>query len=140
MYDLLVDGAALQSQQTYLRSQLTEITDPYARQQLQGLLALLTSIAEQAYDQYGIEAIPGPAEEVLAAYLLRRGISGNLRQYARIALDLQPPQFDNPAQICRLVTQLLGPRRARELLDSEITEPAPATVVVAPQESTEPHE
>lgn len=139
LYDLLLDGPALQSQQLYLRTLLTETTEPFAHSQLQGILSLLESIAEQAYDMYGINAIPGPVEEVLAAYLVRRGVSNNLRTYVRIALDLQPPQFDTPAQVSRLVTQLLGPDRARQLLDSDITQynqAAPA----APQETTPPHE
>lgn len=124
LYDLLIDGPSLQHQQNYLQSLQQQTTDPYAQQQISGILSLLGSIAEQAYDLYGILAIPGPPDVVLAAYLARRITSPvPLRQFIRIAIDAQPPAFDTPASICQYLTQLVGPAEARKLIDAAVQPP-----------------
>jgi hypothetical protein len=134
LYDLLLDGETFKQQQHYLQSIRETITDPYGQQQLDGLLALLRSIAEQAYDKYGIDAIVGNPAIILADYIVRQGVPPErFAQAIQGVTAIQTARLTSPQSIATWLVSTLGSADARALLD----QPAPAPAVVPEPTPTE---
>lgn len=140
LYDLLLDGEVFKQQQHYLQSLRDSTTDPYGQQQLDGLLSLLRSIAEQAYDKYGIDAIVGEPAVVLAEYIARQGISSERFANAiRGAAAIQIDRLTSPRSVANWLIATIGSADARALIDQP-AEPSAVVPEQSPTETVEPHE